>query len=111
VTLLRADSRDSRCSALRRAAEVNERGYESRSRVCDAPIEGVASKESARWSERLLLTMREVAERLAVGRSTVYELRARGELEIVHIGRCARVPVGALDAFLAHRRAATVTKR
>ena len=43
-------------------------------------------------SARLLLTVLEAAERLAVGRSTVYELTATGELELVHIGRCARIP-------------------
>jgi excisionase family DNA binding protein len=90
---------------------VNERGDESRSSVCDALIEDVASKDSVSESERVLLTMDEVASRLAVGRSTVYELAARGELEVVHVGRCARVPVDAIEAFVQRRRAAAVTKR
>jgi excisionase family DNA binding protein len=111
VTLVRAVSRDSRSSALTRAAEVSERRDESRSRMRDALVARVASKESACRSDRLLLTMREVADRLAVGRSTVYELAARGELEVVHIGRCARVPVDALEAFVERRRASAVTKR
>lgn len=83
---------------------MNERGGESRSRVRDALIEGVASNEGARQSERLLLTMRQVADRLAIGRSTVYELVARGDLEVVHAGRGARVPVGALKTLIQSRR-------
>jgi len=60
---------------------------------------------------RLLLTIPEVAQRLGVGRTTVYELAARGELELVHIGRAARIPTTALDAFVARLRDQSVTKR
>lgn len=38
---------------------------------------------------------------LAVGRTTIYELIARGDIDTVHIGRSARVPVCSLDAFVA----------
>ena len=55
---------------------------------------------------RLLVTVREAAEVLAIGRSTVYELIGTGELEVVHVGRSARVPVEALREFVAARRAA-----
>jgi excisionase family DNA binding protein len=44
-----------------------------------------------------LLTITEAAARLRIGRSTVYELIASGDLDVVHIGRSARVPVDALD--------------
>ncbi len=54
---------------------------------------------------RLLLTIPQAAEALAVGRSTVYELIAGGALEVVHIGRCARVPVDAVHAFVEGKRA------
>ena len=37
---------------------------------------------------------------LGIGRSTVYELIAGGRLEIVHIGRSARVPLAALIEFV-----------
>lgn len=60
---------------------------------------------------RLLLTIPQAAERLGVGRSTVYELTAAGELEVVHIGRCARIPVAALDDFVRRLRCRAVTKR
>jgi excisionase family DNA binding protein len=53
---------------------------------------------------RLLLTIPEAAEALGLGRSTLYELIAAGRLEVVHIGRSARVPVDALGSFLAALR-------
>jgi excisionase family DNA binding protein len=43
----------------------------------------------------LLLTIPQAAHRLGVGRTTLYdlyELTNAGELEVVHIGRCARIP-------------------
>jgi excisionase family DNA binding protein len=53
---------------------------------------------------RLLLTIPEAAQALGLGRSTLYELIAAGRLEVVHIGRSTRVPVDALDSFLAALR-------
>src|SRR4051812_10581288 len=50
--------------------------------------------------ERLLLDVREAAQLLGIGRSTLYELIAAGQIEVVHIGRSARVPVAALHAFV-----------
>jgi excisionase family DNA binding protein len=46
---------------------------------------------------RRLLTITEVAEALAIGRSSVYQLIATGQLEVVHVGRSARVPDTAID--------------
>jgi excisionase family DNA binding protein len=54
--------------------------------------------------ERLLLTVEEAAERLSIGRTKAYELMASGELESVTIGRCRRVPVEALEPFVAALR-------
>jgi len=54
---------------------------------------------------RLLLTVPEAARALAIGRTTAYELIRAGELEVVHIGRCARVPLEAVQALVARRRA------
>jgi excisionase family DNA binding protein len=47
-----------------------------------------------------LLTIREAAQVLGVGRTTVYELIANDELEVVHIGRSARIPTAAVDDFV-----------
>ncbi|WP_338025967.1 helix-turn-helix domain-containing protein [Corallococcus macrosporus] len=48
-----------------------------------------------------MLTVREVAEELAVCRATVYALLERGELERVWVGRSIRIPAASLDALLA----------
>jgi excisionase family DNA binding protein len=49
----------------------------------------------------LLVTIREAAALLRLGRSTLYELIACGEIKVVRIGRSVRVPTAALDAFVA----------
>ena len=49
---------------------------------------------------RRLLTILDVAYVLAVGRTTVYELIEAGRLETVHIGRCVRIPVEAVDQLV-----------
>lgn len=56
--------------------------------------------------DRLLLTVVEAADLLGVGRTTLYELLARGELQAVRIGRSRRVPRTAIDDYvdqLVHR--------
>ncbi|MHB8342262.1 MAG: helix-turn-helix domain-containing protein [Mycobacteriales bacterium] len=50
---------------------------------------------------RLLLTPTEAAAALAVSRSTIYELLASGALHSVHIGTARRIPVSALQDYLA----------
>ena len=50
---------------------------------------------------KLLLTIPEVAYRLGLGRSFVYELVMKGEIRSVKIGRARRVPKVALDDFVA----------
>ncbi len=59
----------------------------------------------------LLLTIVEAARVLSIGRTTMYELVGSGQIEIVHIGRSARVPVAALDEYVERRRAAGATVR
>ncbi|WP_326550221.1 helix-turn-helix domain-containing protein [Micromonospora sp. NBC_01813] len=51
-------------------------------------------------STPLLVTTVEAAQRLGCGRTTVYELIARGELETVTIGRLRRVPVDAIADYV-----------
>ncbi len=48
----------------------------------------------------LLLTVLETARLLGVGRTTIYELISAGELEVVHIGRAARIPTSEAEAFV-----------
>ncbi len=54
---------------------------------------------------QLLLRIPDAAERLSVGRSTVYELIQRGELPTVHIGRSVRIPAAAVRAWVERRAA------
>ncbi|WP_035931936.1 MULTISPECIES: helix-turn-helix domain-containing protein [Pseudofrankia] len=51
-----------------------------------------------------MLTPAEAAELLGLGRSTVYELLASGELESICIGRARRIPRDALDSYVARLR-------
>ncbi len=55
-------------------------------------------------TEALLLRPEEAAARLHVGRSTVFELMADGQLESIKIGRSRRIPHAALVAFVERLR-------
>jgi excisionase family DNA binding protein len=59
----------------------------------------------------LLLTIPQAASVLAVGRTTVYELIAAGDLDVVHIGRAVRIPVHALRSFVNGRATRTSPAR
>jgi excisionase family DNA binding protein len=54
--------------------------------------------------EKLLLTTKEAAEVLGIGRSTVYELMYAGQLESVRIGAARRIPAVALEEFVRRLR-------
>ena len=47
-------------------------------------------------TEPVLLTPREAAGALGIGRSKLYELMQDGVLESVHIGACRRIPAVSL---------------
>jgi excisionase family DNA binding protein len=51
---------------------------------------------------RLLLTVPEAAEALAISRSKLYELIAAGLVRSVRIDGSRRVPVEALETYVAH---------
>jgi excisionase family DNA binding protein len=51
--------------------------------------------------QKLLLTIPEAAYRLGMGRSFVYELVLKGEIPSIKLGRARRVPVAALEQFVA----------
>ena len=63
------------------------------------PAIGAASSPPKN-KEPLLLTILQAAAALSVGRSTVYEMIARGELDVVHLGRAVRVPVRAVEELV-----------
>ncbi|GGY28148.1 helix-turn-helix domain-containing protein [Streptomyces xanthochromogenes] len=55
---------------------------------------------AVRTVEPLLYTPEEAAEALRLGRSTVYELMAAGALAFVKQGRCRRIKVATLKAYV-----------
>jgi excisionase family DNA binding protein len=56
-------------------------------------------------AEKLLHSPEETAEMLGVGRSQVFELIARNEIESFKIGRLRKVPRDAIDAYIERLRA------
>lgn len=54
-----------------------------------------------RSDQELLLRVEVAAERLAVSRATLYRLIQRGELPTIRIGSAVRVPVSAIERWLA----------
>jgi excisionase family DNA binding protein len=48
----------------------------------------------------VLLTVEEAAERLRIGRTTMYALVSSGAVESVKVGRLRRVPAEAVDAYV-----------
>jgi excisionase family DNA binding protein len=57
-------------------------------------------------TDRLALRPTEVAEAIGVSRSTAYELIANGAIPSVRFGTCVRVPVLALQEYIARQAAA-----
>ena len=53
--------------------------------------------------DKLLLRPAETADVIGVGQSTVYAMIASGELPSIRIGTSVRVPVDALQAWIARR--------
>jgi excisionase family DNA binding protein len=60
----------------------------------------VVAEHEEPLTDTLLVTAEEAARRLSLGRTTVYDLISRGELVSVQVGRCRRVPVSELRAFV-----------
>ncbi len=54
-------------------------------------------------SDRLLLTVEEAARRLGIGKTLAWELVWAGVLPSVRLGRCVRIPLAALEEWIARR--------
>lgn len=52
---------------------------------------------------KVLLTVEEVAQAMGLGRTYVYELVMRREIRSIKLGRKRRIPVSALNDFVARR--------
>ena len=59
---------------------------------------------------RVLLTVEDAAERLSIGRTTMYGLIKAGQITSVRVGRLRRVPADALTAYTARLIAAQHAK-
>lgn len=66
-----------------------------------APAAPAAREDRRVLVDRVLLKPEEAAERLGIGRTTVYALLRTGEIESVRVGRLRRVPVTAVQAYAA----------
>lgn len=62
-----------------------------------------SSAEEACPQVPLLLKCDEVARLLGLGRTKTFQLMSTGELPVVRIGSCARVPRAMLDSWIAER--------
>jgi excisionase family DNA binding protein len=49
---------------------------------------------------RVLLTVEAAADRLAIGRTSMFALVKSGAVKSVLVGRCRRVPLDELDAYV-----------
>ena len=50
--------------------------------------------------DELLLSVEEAARRISCGRSHLYLLLRRGEIQSIYLGRSRRIPVAALERFV-----------
>ena len=57
----------------------------------------------------LLLTVEQAAQRLGIGRTSLFALIRTGEVESVAVGRLRRVPAECLDEYVARLRSQTHT--
>lgn len=64
----------------------------------------MSSERTVRTGERLLVTPEEAGDMLGLSRTTVYGLLTSRQLASVRIGRARRIPVAALNAFIATLR-------
>ena len=69
------------------------------------PTEGDGARHDVIRPERLLYSVREVAELLSLGRVKVYELLATGKIESVKLDGSRRIPRDSLEAYIDRLRA------
>ena len=74
-------------------------------------ISGLQARLLVGMTGVLLLTIADAARVLSVGRTTMYGLVAAGEIEVVNIGRSARVPAAAIEEYVERRRSERATVR
>jgi excisionase family DNA binding protein len=71
-------------------------------------ITEVTHRENSRMTALpVLLTVEEAADRLRIGRTTMYALVSSGVVESVKVGRLRRVPIECVDAYVTVLRTVT----
>jgi excisionase family DNA binding protein len=63
-----------------------------------------------RTSDRMLLSVEEAADRLGIGRTTMWMLIRRGEIASIHVGQLRRIEPEALAAYIASDASRTLTQ-
>jgi excisionase family DNA binding protein len=58
----------------------------------------------------MLLSVEEAADRLGIGRTTMWMLIRRGEIASIHVGRLRRIEPEALAAYIASDASRTLTQ-
>jgi excisionase family DNA binding protein len=70
------------------------------SRITTEAIHKENSRMTTMPVEAVLLTVEEAADRLRIGRTTMYALVSSGAVESVKVGRLRRVPIECVDAYV-----------
>jgi excisionase family DNA binding protein len=69
----------------------------------------IEASMSAPDARLLLISVKEMRQRLSIGHGTAYKLIAKGEVESLRIGRARRITVRSIDAYVARRLAQSAT--
>jgi excisionase family DNA binding protein len=84
-------------------ADASSPGTRSTATSISGRQEGVSDGHA---DPKVLLRIAEAAHRLSLGRSTVYEMVAAGQLPVVRWGRAARIPASAIADWVQRQLAA-----
>jgi excisionase family DNA binding protein len=82
------------------STEHSARGNTDRNQQITARLsEPAVQDKAAEGNARTLLTVEAAAQRLSIGRTTMYALLKNGQINSVRIGRLRRIPADALTAY------------
>ena len=82
-----------------RVTSVSTERTRRRVREVEQPIINI----TLQTDERRVFSVVEAAAVLGISRSKIYEFIAAGEIRSIHIGRLRKIPVAAIDEFIASR--------
>jgi excisionase family DNA binding protein len=77
------------------ASGKTDRYQQTTARLSDPAVQNQAAEVNA----PTLLTVEAAAQRLSIGRTTMYALLKNGQINSVRIGRLRRIPADALTAY------------